>query len=325
LRRRLASEDLAGSGAPTPGLAGDRSHCEGLTAMKFGKSCAALVLGLIGSISAEAADFNRGSGGTKDYRYGTPVPAPIPVQETFRYYLRADLGLGIQDVRSQSERGLTYGTLDSIAPFATNSAWFNDDYNTFVVGGLGAGIYLTPRLRSDITIDWRNASEVEASGSYAYTQFTLLPAPPVATGNTVSGSVREHTTLRDTLGLVNLYWDLWDRGRFTPYLGIAGGFALRDVDRRYTNTETIVDGVGTLVATRSVIGASKAAEVVPAAALMAGAAYALSPGVLVDLNYRFSYLGSVETTTSIGGTQSRLTIGETYEHALRAGLRWNVW
>lgn len=294
--------------------------------MKANKACLSVLLSVLASTVASAADFARGRGGVKDYASGVPVPAPMPVHETFRWYVRADLGLGLVNEGGMSERGLVYGLADSIAPFASSSSWFASDMDTFVSGGLGAGLYLSPRLRGDVTIDWRTANEVEASGAYSYAQFPPLPAPPVATGNTVRGTVNEHNTLRNTVGLVNLYWDLTDRGRFTPYIGIGAGFALRDVDRRHTETVTVVDGAGAIIVPTTTISAtSKASEVSAAGALMAGASLAVSPGVLIDVNYRFTYLGSVDVTTPINGVVSRLSTGDTHEHALRAGLRWNVW
>ena len=61
--------------------------------------------------------------------------------------------------------------------------------------------------------------------------------------------------------------------------------------------------------------------------------YTLSHGMVLDFNYRYTYLGGVDVSTNIGFTSptspgaatSRLNIGDTHEHALRAGIRWNVW
>ncbi len=293
--------------------------------MKRHTACLSLLLGVLVSTPAIAADLDRGRGGMKDYVSGVPVPAPMPVHETFRWYLRADLGLGLHDAPPMAERGLLYGA-DSLAPFGTQSSWFSGDFDTFMVGGLGAGLYLSPRFRSDVTVDWRTVSEINAVGNYAYTQVNLAVAPPTPTGFTVNGNVREHVSVLNTVGLVNLYWDLLDRGRFTPYIGIGAGFVLRDVDRQYSNTETITNtGTGVTSIRSSVSAQGKASEVAVAAAAMAGASFALTPGVLLDVNYRMTYLGSVESMTYVNGTRSLLTVGETYEHALRAGLRWNVW
>lgn len=289
--------------------------------MKAKKACLSVLLSVLAATSVSA----QGRGGMKDYASGVPVPAPVPVHETFRWYVRADLGLGIVDEGGMSERGLRYGATDSIAPFGFNSSWFASDTDTFVSGGVGAGLYLSPRLRGDVTIDWRTANEVEASGIYSYPQFNLATAPPAATGNTVRGTVNEHNTLHSTLGLVNLYWDLTERGWFTPYVGIGGGFVLRHVDRRHNETVTVLDPTGAALSTTTFGTSNKSAEVGAAGALMAGASLAVSPGVLIDVNYRFTYLGSAETTMPINGVLSRLTVGDTHEHALRAGLRWNVW
>lgn len=292
--------------------------------MKRHTACLSLFLGLLVTTTANAADLDRvRRGGMKDYASGVPVPAPMPVHETFRWYVRADLGLGLHDSPPMSERGLLYGT-DSLAPFGSQSSWFGGgDFDTFMVGGLGAGLYLSPRLRSDVTVDWRTVSELNPSGSYTYTQVN----PAFAPGRfTINGNVREHIAVLNTVGLVNLYWDLIDRGRFTPYIGIGAGFVLRDVDRQYSNAETRTDNLtGVTSGSGSVNAQGKASEVAIAAAAIAGASFALTPGVLLDVNYRLTYLGSVESATYVNGTRSLFTVGETYEHALRAGLRWNVW
>jgi opacity protein-like surface antigen len=296
--------------------------------MTIKRACLALGCLLAAATSATATDLGRG-GGLKG-GYGVPVPAPVPVQETFRWYVRADLGLGKVDEPSISERGMIYGLDDSIAPFGMNPAWFVPDFDTFVVGGIGAGLYLTPRLRADVTIDGRTKSTVQADGTYSYNHYTLEPPPPVATGLSIRGTTTDHTEVRGTVGLVNVYYDLMDRGGFTPYIGIGAGMVVRHIDRRHSTTEELYDNTGTSTGqTRTFEGHGHANAMAPAAALMAGASYALSPGMLIDFNYRYAYLGSAHANMNLEGmatpVQSRISIGATHEHSVRAGLRWNVW
>jgi hypothetical protein len=54
---------------------------------------------------AEAADWNGGS--VKDGRGGILVPEPIPYAETFKWYLRADIGGGWTSAPAISEKGMT--------------------------------------------------------------------------------------------------------------------------------------------------------------------------------------------------------------------------
>ena len=50
---------------------------------------------------------------------------------------------------------------------------------------------------------------------------------------------------------------------------------------------------------------------------------------MLDVNYRYTYIGSVDTSMTISnGTderRSKITINESHQHAIRAGLRWNIW
>lgn len=293
-----------------------------------------LALAIAAGLSAPAAagDFGYGTqgygAGIKDTAPGVPVPAPVPVYETFRWYLRADVGGGWRSAPSVKQEGLTYGLTDSKTPFSPGSSWFSSDFDTFYQAGLGAGVYLTPRLRGDITVDGTSDSRINGEGAFAYNQYQFTPLPATDTGLIVRGTMTDHTSVNNTTSLVNLYYDLTDRGRFTPYIGLGAGFVVRNVNRTHTTTETLYDpgtGTSTSYAVGTVSANKRAHLVAPAAAATAGFSYAISPGVLVDVNYRLTYLGAVDTSMQIAGQASKLTIGDTLEHSIRAGLRWNVW
>ena len=195
--------------------------------------------------------------------------------------------------------------------------------SVFASGGVGFGAYLTPRLRGDITVEARTPDNLDAKGSYSY-ELTATP------GTFVNGTVRESVDVRNTVALANLYWDLTQRGAgVTPYVGAGIGFAYRSIQRDHTTAEELDDGTPPNTAGQTFAGNSEKHEFVPAAAVMAGLAWSLTPGTIVDINYRFTWMGSAETTTSISnGTDtysSQLKIGDSFDHQLRAGLRWNVW
>lgn len=287
-----------------------------------------------GSQGAQAADVSyRGS--IKDHRAaGIPVPAPIPVMEHFRWYLRADLGLGIYSGGGGSESGLVFGGQDAASvgalnPFGTSSSWFSNEFNTFASGGVGVGMYLTPRIRGDITLDTRTKSNLIGNGTYTYDQQAFLPGPaPAPTGRQIRGTYNDKTEVRDTSSLINLYYDLTDRGGFTPYVGAGVGFVIRSLQRTTTTTEANYDmltPVPTLMSTTVTRGQGKDHVVAPAASLTAGAAYSLQSGVVLDFNYRYTYLGGVDAPSMINGSQSTIKVNDTHEHALRAGVRVNVW
>jgi opacity protein-like surface antigen len=283
------------------------------------------------SSPATAADWTRGANTAYRNMY---VPAPRPVPETFKWYVRADLGVGLQHGLSLSENGLLYGDDGGVpmgdpllTPFGMNSAWFNDDFDTFFMGGIGVGMYLSPRWRGDITVDARTATNADADGTYSYAEWS----GGAATGNIVRGSVLERTEVRNAVALANLYLDLSQRGSgVTPYIGAGVGFAVRSIDRDHTTTELLDDPTPAPPGFfQSFTGQGKAHQVAPAAAVMAGLAYSVSPGTVIDLSYRFTWIGSVDASMRISNGfdtyQSRLTIGDSFDHQIRAGLRWNVW
>jgi opacity protein-like surface antigen len=135
--------------------------------------------------------------------------------------------------------------------------------------------------------------------------------------------------VRDTVGLFNLYWDFTERGtRFVPYIGAGIGFAVRTIDRWHQSTETLTDETvvpPAPISRPSLSGKNKAHQAAVAAAAQAGFAYTLDQGMVLDFSYRFAYIGGVDAAMPINGVSSRLSIGDTFEHALRAGIRWNVW
>lgn len=294
---------------------------------------ASLSLGLAlaaSAVPALAGDFNNGDPAYRGYGRpgGTPVPAPMPIPETFNWYIRADIGLGFAQEPSVRESGLVFGGTDSIAPFGSSSSWFQPDFETFVTYGLGVGYYVSPRWRVDVTMDVRSQAQIRANGTYSYTQYDLPPAVAVATptGNNVNGSMSESVTVRGAAGLFNVYYDLTDRGRFTPYVGAGLGFIINEVNRRSFTTETITDALtGAVVGTRGAAGNDTEHSVSLAAMLTAGLSYTLWTSTILDLNYRYMYLGGSNVGITVNGNRSQLDIGDLHEHQIRAGIRWNIW
>lgn len=299
-----------------------------------------LTMGLAIVVTApvvHAGDYGRGS--IKDYG-GVPVPAPIPVMETFKWYLRADIGGGVTDgpnaSASQNLYGLDRDPLDG-PPFGAMPSWFTGDFDTFAVGGVGVGAYFSPRLRGDITVDVRSKGDAHIDQAYSY-----MGDPAIyGAGNLtqVDGITREHTEVRSTVALANLYWDLVDRGsRFVPYIGAGVGFAVRNIDRDHSTGEILTDVTDpanpAIFNARTFTGQGTGRQLALAASATAGVAYNLSQGLVFDLSYRYTYIGAVDFNTRINFSQpidgqtsaeSKLTVGDTHEHSVRAGLRWNVW
>lgn len=288
----------------------------------------ALGLAACGSSIGEAADWNNGAGGIRDHggMAGVPVPAPVPIMESFSWYLRADLGLGLRRGGSMSERGMSFGLQPgdpASVPFGSSSSWYENDGDAFVTGGVGVGRYFSPRMRGDITVDTRTSAEIVGNGSYSYLQWSGSPLAP--TTNTVSGTLNDRVEVRDTTMLANAYFDLRERGPFTPYVGIGAGFAVRTLDRSVTLVEQVRDAAGTLCCTQTVTGTGKDHVLAPAVSATVGAAIGLSQGRVLDFNYKYTYIGEASSGMMFNGTRSVYTVGDSHDHALRAGIRWNIW
>lgn len=296
------------------------------------------------SMAADAADWNKGSS-IKDYRAGVPVPVPVPVADTFKWYLRADVGGGLYTGGDPAFEGNMYGFDRDPAEgpaFGIQSSWFGNTFDTFAVGGVGVGAYLTPRIRADVTVDARTPTKLGSQGNYSYTGDPAYYNNPLGSGfdARINGTTTEHIEVRGLMSLANVYFDLAERGsRFVPYVGGGVGFVVRSIQRTHNTEEVLYDLTSTapvpLEVNRTYFqGKSKAHQLAPAAALMAGFGYTLDSGMVLDFNYRFAYVGEVESRTqinysaNINGVEtvsSKLKLGDLQEHAIRAGVRWNVW
>ena len=279
--------------------------------------------------AAQAGDFSFGTGlrdrdgldmpmpayglGMRD-RVDVPAPIPVPgsrpVPEGFTYYLRADLNWSFEPNPSFSELGATYG--DSAL---TYSGLSNQSVSTqgLLSGTLGFGAYMTRHLRGDVTVDFRTGQDIDARATYTDV------GPPVAN----PGLVTDRMQVNRAIGLVNAYWDLMPRGRFTPYVGAGIGLVYNDIERTHLTTED--DGAGTVTTVRT--GSGNKTNVGLAAALMAGASFSWDPAWAIDISYRALYLdgGSVTATLTGPSEVSTATLDDVWEHQIRVGLRFNIW
>ena len=315
--------------------------------MKSTMAVVAIAIAAIAGLdeAANAADWSNGAGSIKDYGHaGVPVPAPIPVPDyAGKWYFRLDAGIGFVSEPSISERGLVFGTTDSPGitgptPFGSSPSWFSLDYETSVTWGIGAGYYLAPRLRTDITADVRSQQAVKGAGSYSYVMHGWQGGPlpvygPVldGAGNPIQilGSVTDNTMHRSGTLLFNLYYDLFKHGAFTPYVGAGLGIAFHEFERTHRNSASACDqnldptcAAPILLTSTNVADKSHAASL--AWALMAGATYNITSSTMLDINYRYLNIGSTSANLNGGAVASKLSIGEIGEHQLRAGLRWDI-
>jgi len=287
------------------------------------------------STAAVAGDWDYGSGGLKGMRgSAVPVPAPTPIPEySAQWYFRADVGIGLGNQPNVSERGIQYGDVDGPlvlgvpTPFSLGgsnftSFFFNKDFETFATFGVGVGYYWSPSFRTDLTMDARSRAEVKIDGTYNY------DASGPLLGSSVSGTVRDSTTLRSGIFLANAYYDVGRYGSLKPYFGLGLGFAYNELERKNDTVEMncVLPCVSptTPTAGRSYSSNSKEHTVTLAAALMAGVTYNISHSTKLDLNYRYLYMGATHADLTVNGSSSRISFDDQHEHQLRVGVRWDV-
>lgn len=299
---------------------------------KFSLSLAVAVCSAI-SVPAYAADWNYGAGSIKDMRpAAVPVPAPVPVPDyAARYYFRADIGIGMGDAPESSETGYYYGSDSDFGPSPSSSSWLQDDFDTFVTFGVGAGMYVGNGFRIDATAETRSEGDVKINGSYEYESRLFNDE-----WDHVRGTVRDKISLSGGIFMLNAYYD-FNRGpqsRFTPYVGAGLGFAWNELKRVHTTRELSrtcnpTDGCTGYMGERdSASGSDKTHDLSLAAMATVGLGYRLNEYSLLDFNYRYLYVDGTDIGMNIDGYtfggDSKVSIGEMHEHQLRAGLRFDV-
>jgi opacity protein-like surface antigen len=285
--------------------------------------------GLLAAAPAVADGWYRGGGSYKD-SVAVPVPVPAPIPDyAARWYLRADLGLGFAS-SDPSESGIVYGQnlyppQDTSSPFRTPSQWSDDDIASVFSYGAGFGYYWSPRFRTDLTFEGRTERDIKIRGTYDYQQeyYDLGTTSWQPTGAQVFGETRDDAKLSSGLVLFNAYYDFVRAGPLTPYIGAGVGFAVNKLQRNFANQEYICAGLNCLGPWSS-LARDSSYDVTFAAAISAGLSYSISPVTMLDVGYRYLYIGSSDIDLTINGVKSNFSTGDTHEHQIRAGLRWNI-
>ncbi|HEY8566277.1 MAG TPA: outer membrane protein [Beijerinckiaceae bacterium] len=238
-------------------------------------------------------------------------PAPVfdqgdaaPITELGSgWYIRGDIGytdyIKPKEVRGWSD-GRPFDKLDLES--ATS------------VGG-GFGYKLTNWLRADVTADYRFGSDFEALSSGT---------------NYVHGYSRDWARQQSHTLLANAYLDLGTYYGFTPYVGAGVGVAQTHFSpynaQVVCKTPVCVDAYG-LVPPVEVFPPKRRYNL--AYAFMAGTAFNLGQGFLVDLGYRYLNVGETETLRNAYTSGSSVAyIGTKIQplraHEVRLGVRYMI-
>ncbi len=227
---------------------------------------AAIVLG--GASNALAADL---------LPYAPPAPPPVeplaPVAVS-GWYLRGDLGVGINQVYDQSS------TFQFSTPggFTENGSGVGP---SAILGG-GVGYQFNEWFRADITGEYRTPSNYWGLESYAG---TVGGGPPFSPNCPATCYDRYSANVSSAVFLANGYVDLGTWWGVTPYVGAGIGGAYNMFNGLYdTGLET--GGYGS---------APDSGTLSLAWAVMAGVSYAITPNLRLEFGYRYINLGNVNS------------------------------
>jgi opacity protein-like surface antigen len=319
---------------------------------KFAALAVSIALVSIGgaTLPAAAADMNgNGHRSIKDRGpAGVPVPAPVPYEEHYKYYVGGSLGWTFGRSGSLSATGP--GGVDIGVPFGEH------------VGpaslSITAGRYVTPSIRLELGLDLRSPTKV-ARGNQEYQVRIYGVGPEVSVYNPSIGSYEgpsqnynvynvahsEDTKHQVHTLMVNALYDFNRGGKLNPYIGAGLGISMHMLHRNYRAAGACIHGYndyydlygnaqpGTchnqadLPATFSNEGKTSSTGLGFAAAVMAGINYKLTERTTLDVGYRAIYQGG---TVAIGGTIARgittnVSVGNVLDHEVRTGLRFDLW
>lgn len=227
-------------------------------------------------------------------RADEPLPFGGVSQSSRGWYLRGQLGLSEHHQPDiVAWRGFQAPLIDP---------WSDVELSESASIGGGIGFYVSRHWRADVTLDHRWGAE--ASGEeHSYT------------GNMIT---LDHFSIRNTVALVNLYYDLGNVPLWKPYIGAGIG---------WSHNETFDGGFGRRNRRETVPFLVNEVDEL-AAALMGGVAYQVTEYLAVDAGYRLLYMGGVEAGNWINGGGVEIPDEPRFSamvgHELRVGLRYDL-
>ncbi len=234
-----------------------------------------------------------------------PYYAPPPPQEFGGWYLRGDIGMTNQKVKSL--QNVLYNDPGvSVQPV-------HYEFDSGVTFGIGIGYQYNSWLRFDVTGEYRGKTSFNGLEIVRLTNGTTFPNGNSAATDEYRGNKSEW------LGLVNAYADLGTFWCITPFVGAGIGYSRNEI-RGFTDINT---------PNGSVAFGQKATRTNVAYALHAGLAYKVNNNFTIELAYRYLNLGDGITgdLQTFDGTNLRFnptTFKEITSNDLRLGLRWNL-
>jgi opacity protein-like surface antigen len=258
-----------------------------------------------------------------------PAPAiepPPPAAEFSGWYLRGDVGLGINanapnlfNSPDPIATGGTYYTAPATEGFnnSTISAAMNFD--------LGVGYQFNNWLRFDVTGEYRG-------GSHFQSLYVINDAGNINTGNPTQIADFYRGNISSWVGLVNGYVDLGTWWGMTPYIGAGVGLASNTLSGMTDQGIVSYTVTGPLVTAGPSGGYfSDGSKTNFAWALMTGLDFDVTQNLKLELGYRYLDLGKYTSGAShclgtCGGGVANYVVSKNYlaYNDFRIGLRWMI-
>ena len=233
-----------------------------------------------------------------------PIVQPAPIPEFSGWYLRGEIGMTNQNL----------GSLTNPDPNAQNFSSAGMGFDSATMWGGGIGYQVNDWLRFDAAGEYRGRANFHGS--------QYLSGPGFALADNYSGSKSE------SVFLVNAYIDLGTWWYITPFIGAGIGASYNRISSFRD------DGVNTqfgVAQPASVTYATDAGKWNLAWDLTAGLAYRVTPGLTLELSYRYINLGSATTglpNYSFDGSftppQYPWTMHNITSNDFMIGMRWMI-
>jgi len=232
--------------------------------------------------------------------YAPPPPVVEPLSLGGSWYLRGDVGVGIQQMGAWN-----IGVINN-PPGNGRAGWLRSSIDDTVIVGVGVGYQMNEWLRGDITAEYRATTRFKGADWWRF--------PPGGKGyNSYDGS------LSSSVVLANAYVDLGKHWGITPFVGVGLGGAY--------NRITGLRDIGGGIAAGSYGEFADKGKLNLAWALHAGASYDVNANLKLEASYRYLDMGDAVTgavtchpNRCTGG--AHLTVRDLASHDIRLGMRW---
>ncbi len=223
-------------------------------------------------------------------------------------YIGARGGLNFQSGTSSFNDTVVTGLPPIIFTSTVTATSVDTDtgFNASFIGGYSFGNLgmFSPRFEAEFGYLSNNA---DTSNSNVVSTFVFFGPPIITTTNSTNDDTNGEFNAR--YGLASILLDIPVGGPFTPFIGGGVGYA----NTRFNN---ITPQTGASVGNVSANGE----DTVFAWSLTAGASYALTKNISLDLSYRYLRFDSIETGST---NNTSINTNDVDNHQVNIGVRYN--